>query len=116
MTIAAYDSIAAWYDESIRKGALLSANDLVISACFETIGSLEGQCLCDLACGQGDMARQMARLGAKVTGVDLSSKLLEIARREEEAEPLGIRYLHDDAQTLSSLAERQFDGVLCHLA
>src|ERR1051326_5393658 len=102
MTFAAYDAIADWYDRSVRKGELLSGHDRIVSACFEIIGSIEGQTICDLACGQGSMARRMAKLHAKVTGVEISAKLLEIARQEEAADPLGIIFLQDDAQSLAS--------------
>jgi 2-polyprenyl-3-methyl-5-hydroxy-6-metoxy-1,4-benzoquinol methylase len=116
MTTSAYDAIADWYDESIRLGTLLSASDLVASALFDTIGDIKGRDICDLACGQGDMARQLARRGARVVGVDLSQKLLDIARREEESEPLDITYLHEDAQSLKSIVCEQFDGVVCNMA
>lgn len=116
MTEAAYDAIAEWYDQSIRKGTLLPADEFLTYTAFEGIGSLDGQVICDVACGQGEMARQMARRGARVIGVDISIRLLEIARREEEANPQGIIYYHDDAQTLSSLSDAQFDGAFCHFA
>ena len=98
MTTAAYDAIAEWYDWSIREKALLSADDIITAAVWEAVGDVRGRLVCDLACGQGDMARHLARQGARVVGVDISQKLLEIARREEAAEPLGILYHHADAQ------------------
>ena len=58
----------------------------------------------------------MATRGAHVTGVDISERLLEIARREEAEAPLGITYLHDDAQTLATLPDATFDAVTCNLA
>lgn len=116
MAIAAYDPIAEWYDQSVRKGTLLSANDLLASELFDRIGSVEGMSVCDLACGQGEMARQMARRGATVVGVDISERLLDIARREEEAEPQGITYVQDDAQSLAAFSGASFEGVLCNMA
>jgi len=116
MIPAAYDAIADWYDRSIRERTLLSASDRIASALFETISDVDGLYLCDLACGQGHMARQLARRGARMVGVDLSQKLLEIAQRDEDAGPLGIVYCHDDAQSLSSLGDTLFDGVVCNLA
>lgn len=116
MTTAAYDAIAEWYDQSIREKALLSADDVIAAAVWEATGDVAGRLVCDLACGQGDMARHLAQRGARVVGVDISQKLLEIARREEEAEPLGILYHHADAQALPPLGAEPFDGVLCSLA
>ena len=112
MTQSAYDEIAEWYDDVIRSGPPLHA--LVLPCLFELIGDVQGQRICDLACGQGVIARQLARQGAMVVGVDLSAKLLEIAQHEEKTELLGIAYLHGDAQALDALADAAFDGVLCN--
>jgi ubiquinone/menaquinone biosynthesis C-methylase UbiE len=114
MTSAAYDAIAAWYDDAIRRGSLL--HDLIIPHLADLIGEIQGQRVCDLGCGQGVIARQLARQGAQVVGMDLSAELLAIARRDEEAEPLGIVYVHDDAQALATVADAAFDGVLCNMA
>jgi ubiquinone/menaquinone biosynthesis C-methylase UbiE len=109
-----YDAIAAWYDEGIRRGG--SIHEFVLPGLFELIGNTRGSKICDLACGQGVLARRLARQGAHVVGVDLSHALLQIAHREEHADPLGITYLHDDAQHLHRLADATFDGVVCNLA
>ena len=109
-----YDPIAAWYDEGIRRGG--SIHDLVLPALVELIGNTRGRKICDLACGQGVLARRLAGQGAKVVGVDLSLELLKIAQKEEQSDPLGITYLQDDAQHLHGLADATFDGVVCNLA
>jgi ubiquinone/menaquinone biosynthesis C-methylase UbiE len=114
MTTSSYDSIADWYDESVRSGSLIY--DLFVPVLFELIGNIQGKRVCDLACGQGVIARQLARQGASVVGVDVAEKMLKFARRNEETEPLSISYLHDDAQTLSSIADATFDGVVCNMA
>ena len=114
MAGAAYDAIAEWYDARIRDGALL--HDLVLPLLWELIGDVAGQRVCDLACGQGVVARWLARRGAAVVGVDLSAGLLAFARRYEDAEPRGIDYVHDDAQTLHTVEDAAFDGVACNMA
>jgi ubiquinone/menaquinone biosynthesis C-methylase UbiE len=111
-----YDEIADWYHESVQAGAQLLYLNLVLPRLFEAMGDVRGKSICDLACGQGVLSRELARKGAQVVGVDLSAKMLEIARREEETERLGITYLLDNAHTLAALADTTFDGVLCNLA
>lgn len=111
---AAYDTIAEWYDESIRVGSLL--RDLALPALWELIGDAADHYVCDLACGQGVVARRLAIQGATVVGVDVSAKLLAIARRYEDEIPLGIGYQQDDAQTLATLPDMSFDGVVCNMA
>ena len=114
MTINAYDEIAEWYDHWLGTHAM--PEDPYFPAAEALMGELAGQRICDLACGQGRVARYLADRGALVVGVDLSAKLLAIARRHEAAEPRGITYLQADARSLEGLADGSFDGVLCFMA
>jgi ubiquinone/menaquinone biosynthesis C-methylase UbiE len=114
MADSAYDEIAEWYDDSVNASSLI--HDLVLPALFELIGNVEGLHVCDLACGQGVVARHLAKSGAAVVGVDTSARLLDIAQRYEAEEPLGIVYQHDDAQALATLPDTAFDGVACNMA
>lgn len=114
MTISAYDEIAEWYDRWLGTHAM--PDDPYFPAAEALMGELAGRRVCDLACGQGRVARYLADRGAQVVGVDLSEKLLAIARRHEAAEPRGITYLHADARGLDGVADATFDGVLCFMA
>jgi ubiquinone/menaquinone biosynthesis C-methylase UbiE len=114
MAEAAYDAIADWYDAAVRAGSLLHA--LILPAIWDLLGSVERLRICDLACGQGVLARQLAAKGAWVVGVDNSNKLLQIARHEEVTAPLGISYVLDDAQCLARFPAGGFDGVVCNMA
>jgi 2-polyprenyl-3-methyl-5-hydroxy-6-metoxy-1,4-benzoquinol methylase len=116
MSWAAYNDIADWYDEIVRTGPQSLHNDFVIPALLDVAGDVEELRVCDLACGQGVVARELARCGASVVGVDVSEKLLAIARRYEREESLGISYLLDDAQTLAGVENANFDGVVCNMA
>ncbi|GAA5512163.1 ubiquinone biosynthesis O-methyltransferase, mitochondrial [Deinococcus carri] len=109
-----YDVIARWYDAQVR--AHSPANALLVPPLLHLAGELEHRQLCDLACGEGHLARLLAARGAQVTGVDRSAELLALARQEEAQSPRGITYVADDAQTLEHLPEAAFDGVVCHLA
>ena len=106
-----YDDVAAEYDTWVGGGSALADPTFE-----ELVGSIDGQEVCSVACGQGREARYLATHGASVTGVDLSKNLVTIARRHEEAEPLGISYLQGDAHTLEGLATESFDGAACYMA
>jgi 2-polyprenyl-3-methyl-5-hydroxy-6-metoxy-1,4-benzoquinol methylase len=70
----------------------------------------------DVACGKGDVARHLARSGAKVTGIDIS-KMLDYAIESEEEEKLGIIYLKLNAEKLSTkYGKESFDKVVCNMA
>lgn len=105
-----YDEIADFYDSSVRD----DVGDSVAAAVFELAGDVSGLRVLELACGQGRVSRELARRGALVVGVDLSTKLLDKAQAAEDAEPLGITYLHEDVTSASTLAGERFDGVVCH--
>jgi len=114
MVTATYDAIADWYDAGIRHGSWLHMAAVV--AVLELAGDVAGRSVCDLACGQGVVARRLSERGARVVGIDVSERLLDIARDEERTRPLGITYYRDDAQMLAMLADASFDGVVCNLA
>ncbi|HVY68469.1 MAG TPA: class I SAM-dependent methyltransferase [Verrucomicrobiae bacterium] len=68
---------------------------------FEVIGDLAGKHVLDLACGEGFYSRLLKAKGAaSVTGVDLSVGMIALAKEQEAACPLGIRYLTGDAKDL----------------
>ncbi|MFI0982802.1 class I SAM-dependent methyltransferase [Streptomyces sp. NPDC021093] len=75
------------------------------------LGDLQGRNVLDLACGSGFYTRLARRLGAaRVTGVDISAEMVDVAEKIEEQEPLGIGYRVGDAATLPSLGA--FDTVM----
>lgn len=111
---SSYDEIAEWYDTWI--GTHSMSDDPFFRPLEALIGDVAGQRICDLACGQGRVARYLAAQGSSVVGVDLSAKLLAIARRHEETAPQGIEYLHADVQRLDGAAFEPFDGVVCSMA
>src|SRR5262245_54525784 len=68
---------------------------------FGLIGDLTGNSVLDLACGEGFYTRFLKKAGAgKTLGVDLSERMIDLARAEESRNPLGIDYLVQDAKML----------------
>ena len=61
-----------------------------------------GLAVLDVGCGNGYFAREMAARGARVTAVDISPRMIEHARAQQAARPLGIDYHAIDAATLGS--------------
>ena len=65
----------------------------------------------DVACGAGQTAIPMSRAGAKVTGVDIASNLIEQARARAQAENLDARFEEGDAEMLP-YGDGSFDIVI----
>ena len=114
MTTSAYDEIADWYDGWVGEDP--AQDDPLFHGVETLMGDVAGRRVCDLACGQGRVARRLAELGAMVVGIDLSARLLEIARRREARRPGGTAYIRADAGRLEGIVNSAFDGVLCHMA
>ena len=114
MTQASYNDIAQWYDQFLQARPVYT--EVILSNLLALIGEVEGEIICDLACGQGWVARELARRGAQVTGFDLAPNLLALAQRYEEQEPLGIVYVQADAERAEQLQDHQFTGCVCVLA
>ena len=91
---------------------------------IDLLGELEGRSLVHLQCNSGGDSISLARLGAKVTGVDISDEAVSSAR--DLAEITGIGATFDRADVYDWLEEasregRRFDvafasyGVICWL-
>jgi len=102
--------MADFYDQRSGK----NVSDPATAALLDLAGDVHGLRLLEAACGQGRVARELARRGAALTGVDISAELLAKARAYEAAEPLGIRYRHADVTDPGVLAGQEFDGVVCN--
>ena len=82
-------------------------------------GDVRGARTLDLACGEGHYTRLLRKLGADpVVGVDLSPAMIDLARAQEAADPLGIRYGVGDARARAAACRcaRLPGACLCLLA
>ena len=64
----------------------------------------------DIGCGGGLISEPMARLGAKVTGIDASEKNIKIAKIHSQESNLKINYLNSSPERLDEREE--FDIIL----
>lgn len=80
---------------------------------------LRGLSILDIGCGGGLISEPMARIGARVTGIDASDKNINIAKLHAKKEELDINYLAVTAEELLTRSKaipkttpKQFDVVL----
>jgi 2-polyprenyl-6-hydroxyphenyl methylase/3-demethylubiquinone-9 3-methyltransferase len=70
---------------------------------------LEGKRALDVGCGAGLLAEPLARLGAKVTGIDASTEVIAVARDHAARQGLDVDYRAGDVAAL----EGDFDLITC---
>jgi toxoflavin synthase len=94
-----YDPIAEQYKRSKLQPwrAHVEAYTLM-----KLVGDLVDRTVIDIACGEGFYTRVLRQRGAsKVTGVDLSPKMIDLASSSEIRQPLGIEYIVGDGRDLN---------------
>jgi 2-polyprenyl-6-hydroxyphenyl methylase/3-demethylubiquinone-9 3-methyltransferase len=75
---------------------------------------LEGKRVLDVGCGGGILADAMARAGAQVMGIDLSSKALKVAQLHAlEVQTPNISYREISTEALADESPEAFDVVTC---
>lgn len=80
-------------------------------ALVEALRPAQGERWLDLACGPGPVAELAAGAGARVTGIDLSPRLVELARRRAAGGGYEIEYAVGDCESLVAVADASFDVV-----
>ena len=71
---------------------------------------LEGINILDIGCGGGLISEPMARLGAKITGIDASEKNIKIAKLHAKKNNLKINYLNTSPEEFKNY--ENFDVIL----
>lgn len=113
---AGYDEIADEYARQFEEGMPPpdGVMEVALRALLAVLGPTAGLEVCDLGCGEGTLARLLARAGARVTGIDVSARLLVIARQRTPDKR--VRYVQDDARALATQTDGAFDRVVSNLA
>nr|VFK68899.1 MAG: Methyltransferase domain-containing protein [Candidatus Kentron sp. UNK]VFK73747.1 MAG: Methyltransferase domain-containing protein [Candidatus Kentron sp. UNK] len=105
--IAYYDGIATQYQKIYDR----PVKHINVYTYLSLISNVAGQSILDLGCGAGYYTRMFKPSAKYVLGVDISEKMIEIARQEEAREPLGIEYLVGDVLELGEMGSH-FDLVV----
>ena len=71
---------------------------------------LEGLNILDIGCGGGLLSEPMARLGAKVVGIDASKKNINVAKHHLKKSKLNIKYLNVAPENYNT--KQKFDIIL----
>ncbi len=111
-----WDKASKPWADFVRMGKDHCRDDMNNPAFFKMMGSVKGQRVLDLSCGEGYNTRVLAKKGANVIGVDFSKEMIKLARQSEKRDKLGIRYYVSDAAHLKVIEGKRFDVVTCFMA
>lgn len=75
--------------------------------------SLQDKRIIDIGCGGGILSESMARAGGNVTGIDISEKIINVARLHALKTNLQIDYQLITAEMMATKKPHQFDVVTC---
>lgn len=102
-----------WWDIESEFKPLHQLNPLRLNW-IDSLAGLSEKNVLDVGCGGGILSDSMARRGARVTGIDLSSKALKVARLHAlEASTPEVEYLEISAENLAVERPATFDVVTC---
>ncbi len=111
--LAQFNELAAqWWDRHGPMRALHLINPLRLQVIDEVV-AVRGRKVCDVGCGGGILAEALARAGADVTALDLSTEVLEVARRHATDAGLAIDYREQAVEELAAEMPEQFDVLTC---
>ncbi|MFN4005084.1 MAG: bifunctional 2-polyprenyl-6-hydroxyphenol methylase/3-demethylubiquinol 3-O-methyltransferase UbiG [Hylemonella sp.] len=102
-----------WWDPDSEFRPLHQINPLRLDW-IDGLASLAGKDVLDVGCGGGILSDAMARRGARVTGIDLSSKALKVAQLHAlEAATPNLSYREISAEALAAEQPGRYDVVTC---
>jgi SAM-dependent methyltransferase len=117
-----WDELAQAHSHSYDYERLLSGGHLMDEVQVREMGDVAGKSLLHLQCHIGTDTLSWARLGARVTGADISPVSLRVARSLAEKCGLEARFIESSLYDLPSKLNDTFDivytsvGVLCWLS
>jgi len=113
-----WDANAEFWDRNMGEGNLF--HTLLIAPGMLSLLALQpGERVLEIACGNGQFARQLASLGGQVIATDFSPSMLDRARAHTEPFNDKVDYRPLDATDESAIRELgagTFDAVVCNMA
>ncbi len=107
-----WDDLADWYNGWVGKGGSKYHRRLAIPTLLKLLKPQENEQILDVGAGQGVLAPDIFAAGAAYTGVDVSARLLEFARKNHRGKG---KFIKCDAAKLhlsSELTVGSFDAAI----
>lgn len=105
-----YEEFAAYYDRLMADVDYAAWAEYLINLLKEA-GVQPNQPIFDCACGTGEMTIRLHQVGYRVTGADVSSRMLEIAAQKARRAGAKIVFVQQQLQNLS--VHKPVDAITC---
>ncbi len=112
--IAKFEQVASqWWDETGDFKPLHQINPLRRQFICQHVGELFDKNVLDVGCGGGILAESLAKLGAKVTGIDMGTEPLNIAKLHALETGIKLNYEKITAEEKALDCPNTFDLITC---
>lgn len=111
--LAKFEALAHQYWDAAGPLHTLHTLNPLRAAFVAARAPLAGAAVADVGCGGGLLAEALTRHAARVTGIDLSPSMIEVARLHATSARLQIEYRLQSAESLAESAPGQFAVVCC---
>ena len=113
LEIAHFDALASrWWDPDGESRPLHDLNPVRLAYVAARTELREAH-VADIGCGGGLLSEALARAGARVTGVDLATQVIEVARLHLHESQLTVDYRVQSSADLAAAEPAAFDVVCC---
>ncbi|AKJ42704.1 3-demethylubiquinone-9 3-methyltransferase [Pragia fontium] len=112
--IAKFEAVASrWWDLEGEFKPLHQINPLRLDYIQQRANGIFGKKILDVGCGGGILSESMAREGAQVTGLDMGSEPLQVARLHALESALPVEYVQQTVEAHATEHAEQYDIVTC---
>jgi 2-polyprenyl-6-hydroxyphenyl methylase / 3-demethylubiquinone-9 3-methyltransferase len=101
-----------WWDKNSEFKPLHDINPLRLNY-INQAAPLKNMIVLDVGCGGGILSEAMAEKGAKVTGIDLGEKALNVAQLHSLESGIHVDYRYISVEALAEQSPASFDVVTC---
>ncbi len=117
---AGWDPVADWYDGWVGKDGSDHHRNIAIPTVLDLLDLQSDEQVLDVGSGQGVLASYIVKAGAHYTGVDISPRLVKLARQHHPendhlADKPRLKFLVGDARklkTIRGLSPESFDAAV----
>lgn len=102
-----------WWDKTGEFKALHDINPLRLDYINEQCGGLKDKVVLDVGCGGGILCESMAKLGARVKGIDLGKAVLEVAKLHQAKSDVVVDYEQVSTEDFAKENQQKYDVITC---